>query len=413
MGCFSSNEKSPAPGDKKSTPQNSPTRKNPTLATQLTERETADAEGGDGFDVNDIQLEENGENGVQGDQKKQENADKLSQYEMGEELGRGHFATVRLATHIPTGRTVAVKIIAKTELLNNKSKVSEEIRILRAVGQHPNVVSLLDTFEDEFDFYLVMEYCSGGDVFSYIVESGKFSEELAVKVCKELALALKHIHSKGVVHRDLKPENILLGTRDPKAPVKVADFGLSKLMRSEDHTMRTVCGTWAYCAPEVIKRKPYSPAVDNWTLGVLMFTLLAGYHPFDIYGDLPEPELLRRVVHVKFDFDDAAWDDVSEDAKELICKLIKYNPEERLSLDAFLASSWITRGSVSEETHALPKSLAHLTSFQGSRTKFRTMVYVKLASQKFRNSIGGPDKLRASGLSLQDGGASKTDATET
>ena len=108
--------------------------------------------------------------------------------------------------------------------------------------------------------------------------------------------------------------------------------------------MRTVCGTWAYCAPEVISHKTYTSKVDNWTLGVLMFILLCGYHPFDCYGDLPEPELLDKIMKVEYEFEDPVWDTVSEQAKLLIKRLLRYKPDERLSLTEYLQSEWITTG---------------------------------------------------------------------
>jgi len=374
------------PADAK--PTKSPEKSSGPLSNKETEP-LPSGESTDKIDFNDVKLDLDLQPCLSEAEKIKDDKKKLEEYELGEELGRGHFATVRLATHLPTGIRYAVKIIHKSELSKNLTKIYEEIRILQAVGRHPNVVSLIDTFEDETSFYLVMEYCTGGDVFTHIVESGSFSEVHAIKVCRELALALKHIHSKGVVHRDLKPENILLESTEEGAAIKVADFGLSKLLRSDDQIMRTVCGTWAYCAPEVIKRKPYTPLVDNWTLGVLMFTLLVGYHPFDIYGDLPEPKLLRRVVNVQYDFEDSAWDDVSDMAKELIMKLIVDDPQERMTLDDFLASDWITQTDQHKSLSGnLHRTLDHMASFNSERAKFRTMVYVKLASQKFRSSIG-------------------------
>lgn len=402
MGCVQSNdEKSKLAAESVSPefkPLPSPNKANGDfpvkgpLSSQPTESLPAD-ESDEKADLFDVKLDLKSSEPSEAEAIK-EDRKKLEEYQIGEELGRGHFATVHTCVHIPTREEYAVKIINKSELHKNLDKIHEEIEILKAVGRHKNVVSLIDTFQDEHAFYLVMEYCSGGDVFTHIVESGSFSELEAIKVCRELAEALKHIQSKGVVHRDLKPENILLETEKTDSAIKVADFGLSKLLRSDDQVMRTVCGTWAYCAPEVIKRKAYTPLVDNWTLGVLMFTLLAGYHPFDIYGDLPEPKLLRRVVNVQYDFEDSAWDDVSDMAKELIMKLIVDDPLKRMSLDDFLASDWITQHDHTQSmSDPLPRTLDHMASFNQARTKFRTMVYVKLASQKFRNSINGENPL--------------------
>lgn len=156
---------------------------------------------------------------------------------------RGHFARVKKCRDVLTGKQYAVKIIEKKELLKNSAAVKAEIDILRAVGHHPHIVNLIDQFEDSSKCYIVMELCSGGDLFSQIVEHGKYSEAQAVRACKQLASALQWIHSKGVTHRDLKPENILLTSNSIDADLKVADFGLSKLLKGHQHVMKTICGT--------------------------------------------------------------------------------------------------------------------------------------------------------------------------
>jgi hypothetical protein len=277
-------------------------------------------------------------------------------------LGAGHFAQVRRCRHMATGDLYAIKIIDKKDLAQSWPVVQGEIDILRRVGQHRNIVGLVDSFMDSTHFYLVMEFCRGGDLFSRIVKIGKFTERDAARACRELALALQHIHSCGVTHRDLKPENILLTDNTPDSPIKVADFGLSKLMpHASDLLMKTVCGTWAYCAPEVIEARPYTSAVDNWTLGVLMYILVSGYHPFDPYGNAAEAVLLRSIVNCNYDFGDAVWRDISPDARELITGLLRIAPEERMSLDTVLASPWI-QGNASEREN--PHLLPRLSSLQ-------------------------------------------------
>jgi hypothetical protein len=230
-------------------------------------------------------------------------------------LGNGHFARVQLATDRVTGVQVAVKSIDKKEMVKNRVIVEAELNILRRLGHHRHVVSMLDYYEDERCFFIVMEYCQGGTLFSKIVEQGKYTELQAVRCCRQIAEALQYIHSCGITHRDLKPENILLTDNGVDADIKLADFGLSKILNAANDVMHTVCGTWAYCAPEVISHQSYTSRVDNWTLGVLMFILLCGYHPFDCYGDLSEPELLDKIMRVEYEFDDPVWEDVTAAAK--------------------------------------------------------------------------------------------------
>jgi calcium/calmodulin-dependent protein kinase I len=151
---------------------------------------------------------------------------------------------VKKCRDVVTGAIYAVKIIDKKEMVKSSaSVVKQEIEILKAVGSHPNIVQLVDHYEDNSKHYLIMELCLGGDLFSQIVEHGKYSEAEAAVSCKQLADALRHIHSCGITHRDLKPENILLIRADPSSPLKLADFGLSKLIKGHLHPMRTVCGS--------------------------------------------------------------------------------------------------------------------------------------------------------------------------
>lgn len=276
------------------------------------------------------------------------NDNQLHFYSVHEELGSGHFAKVVKVTDTRNGESYAMKIIDKKEMIKSQTEVKEEIQILQTVGKHPNIVHLECFFEDAKNYYLVMELCTGGDVFSRIIESGHFSEKEAIRCCRELASALALIHSKGITHRDLKPENILLTSKDPGATIKVCDFGLSKLLKGQTK-MKTICGTWAYCAPEVISNKDYTRAVDCWTMGVLMYILLSGYHPFDVYGDLPEPQLLTKIINVQYDFDDPVWEEVSDECKILITQLLQHDPKTRMSMDDYLKSGWIN--SIGTTTH--------------------------------------------------------------
>lgn len=306
-------------------------------------------------------------------------------YDIKELLGKGHFAKVRKVVHRTNGKDYAVKIIDKKDLLKTTAVVKAEIEILKRVGAHPNIVSLVDHFEGEDEYYLVMELCKGGDLFTKIVSEGKYSEKRAVRCCKQLASALQWIHKQGITHRDLKPENILLTSDSIDADIKVADFGLSKLMKGHQHFMRTVCGTWAYCAPEVISRKPYTQAVDAWTLGVLMFILLSGYHPFDVYGEMPEPQLLKKIKDCDYDFEDDVWTNVGNNAKDLIRGLLQLDPEKRMTIDQYLASPWIMGEGVKDKQ--LKLVVDRLSKFNDARKKFRALVLAKLVAGKFRASI--------------------------
>ena len=304
----------------------------------------------------------------------------------GQVLGKGHFARVCLALDtLCDNRRVAVKQIDKKDMNKNRGIVEAEMSILKKMGTHAYIVGMLDWWEDERKFHIVMELCDGGDLFSKIVEQGKYSEREAVRCCRQIAEALVYMHGCGVIHRDLKPENILLLNSAIDSTLKIADFGLSKIVSSIDDVMRTVCGTWAYCAPEVISHKTYTSKVDNWTLGVLMYILLCGYHPFDCYGDLPEPELLDKIMKVEYEFEDPVWDTVSDQAKQLIRRLLRYKPEERMSLTEYLQSEWITGSAASSATTSSTVIAVRLSKM--NHRAFRAVVTAKVAAKKFRASI--------------------------
>ena len=177
------------------------------------------------------------------------------------EIGRGHYATVYLAIHKTSGIKVAVKDIDRKKT-QDETRLKTEVSILQSVGRHPHIVNLYHVFHlpKKNKLRLVMEYCTGGELFDRLA-TAPYSSRDAADVTANLASALKFLHDRDIVHRDLKPENLLLVDKNESTWIKLADFGLAKIM-SRDH-MFTVCGTWAYCAPEV-KSQPrdgYTKAV--------------------------------------------------------------------------------------------------------------------------------------------------------
>jgi hypothetical protein len=255
---------------------------------------------------------------------------------------RGHFGVVRLCMDKSTGKKYAVKLIAKGGQLDI-GRLRMEVDIMKKAGRHPNIVALIDVYEDEGCIYLVMEYCSGGDLLNSIINEGKYSQERAARYLRQMASALKYLHSRGIVHRDLKPENIMLSDNSPDAQIKLVDFGLAAVVQS-NQTMRTVCGTWAYYAPELVHHQPYSHTVDIWTLGILMFILLAGYHPFDVHGDAIRAEVLKKIEKAEFNYNDPVWDDVDPEAKAIINQLLQVHSKDRLTLAQFLDKSFVKKG---------------------------------------------------------------------
>lgn len=264
-----------------------------------------------------------------------------SRYHMKATLGKGRYGVVKVCVEKETGNEYAVKII-DGKSMKRESVINDEVSKLKKLGNHKNVVNFYDFFKDSRGmFYIVMELCSGGDLFSRISQEGSYTERRAAVLLKQLAEALKYIHSLGITHRDLKPENILLSHKGADAHVKIVDFGLSKLVKDSQLLMTTVIGTWAYCAPEVFSNKPYDSSVDTWALGIIMFIMLAGYHPFDPYGELSDGDLIDRISKDDFDFNEPEWDGISAEAKFIIRRLLQKDPAKRLKLDEFLNTPWV------------------------------------------------------------------------
>ena len=266
----------------------------------------------------------------------------------GKVLGRGHYATVHRGQNLKTRRVVAVKKIQTAR--TREESLKAEINVLRAVGHHDNIVTLLDVFVTSTDVLLVMEMCSGGELFDRLVRDGPYSEKSASYHIGCVAGALKYVHSKGIVHRDLKPENLILSDPSPDATLKIADFGLSKVLdRTQGQVqMGTVCGTWAYCAPEVKTsiyggKAHYTAAVDMWSVGVILFVMMAAYHPFDPEGELSDDQLWRNILSGVFDFNDPVWRNISQGAKDLIRKLIVIDAQKRFTPQQVLEHPWIAQ----------------------------------------------------------------------
>jgi calcium/calmodulin-dependent protein kinase I len=191
---------------------------------------------------------------------------------------------------------------------------------------HPNIVNLIDVFEDERHWCLVMELMQGGELFDQILEKEHFSEKEAREATRSIIDAIQYCHEKGICHRDIKPENLLLQSKEIGiTSLKVADFGLARLL--EENTLAsTTCGTPGYVAPEVLMQKPYGKSCDIWSIGVISYILLCGYPPF--YGD-SDSQIFDSVRAGKFDFPSPEWDTVSKAAKDFVCSLLKKDPAKR------------------------------------------------------------------------------------
>ncbi|XP_059609788.1 calcium/calmodulin-dependent protein kinase type 1-like isoform X2 [Phlebotomus argentipes] len=265
-------------------------------------------------------------------------------YVLKELLGTGAFSEVRLAESrdVPE-QLFAVKIIDKKALKGKEDSLENEIKVLRRLS-HPNIVQLLETYEDKVKVYLVMELVTGGELFDRIVEKGSYTEKDASGLIKQVLEAVAYMHEQGVVHRDLKPENLLYYSSDEDSKIMISDFGLSKM--EESGIMATACGTPGYVAPEVLAQKPYGKAVDVWSIGVISYILLCGYPPF---YDENDSNLFAQILRGEYEFDSPYWDEISDSAKDFIQNLMCVNVEKRYTCIQALAHPWISGDAASSK----------------------------------------------------------------
>ncbi|XP_059641304.1 CBL-interacting serine/threonine-protein kinase 5-like [Cornus florida] len=261
----------------------------------------------------------------------------FGKYEMGRLLGQGTFAKVYYAKNIITGESVAIKVINKDMVMKEgmMDQIKREIAVMRLV-RHPNIVEMKEVMATKHKIFFVMEYIKGGELFAKVLK-GKLREDSARKYFQQLISAVDFCHSRGVYHRDLKPENLLL---DDNENLKVSDFGLSALPEQcrHDGLLHTQCGTPAYVAPEVLRKKGYDGAkADLWSCGVVLYVLLAGFLPFQEENVM---KMYRKVFKAEFVF--PPW--FSSDAKRLISKLLVADPEKRISISGITRVPWFQKG---------------------------------------------------------------------
>ncbi|XP_066255975.1 serine/threonine-protein kinase MARK2-like isoform X12 [Euwallacea similis] len=269
--------------------------------------------------------------------------DTIGKYKLLKTIGKGNFAKVKLAKHVPTGKEVAIKIIDKTQLTpGSLQKLFREVRIMKMLD-HPNIVKLFQVIETEKTLYLVMEYASGGEVFDYLVLHGRMKEKEARAKFRQIVSAVQYCHQKRIIHRDLKAENLLL---DSEMNIKIADFGFSNEF-TPGNKLDTFCGSPPYAAPELFQGKKYDgPEVDVWSLGVILYTLVSGSLPFD--GSTLR-ELRERVLRGKYRIPFY----MSTDCENLLKKFLVLNPAKRASLETIMKDKWMNQGYVGYENDEL------------------------------------------------------------
>jgi len=312
----------------------------------------------------------------------------------GNELGSGNFAVVKKAIKNKSHNSgdaakipneVAVKIIDKAKV-EDMNDITREIEIMNIVD-HKNVIKLFEIYDEPKKMNLVMELVTGGELFDRIVAKGNYTEKDAALTIQKLCEALEYLHKKNVVHRDLKPENILYANQDEDAEIKVADFGLARVLSGKD-MMKTACGTPGYVAPEILKNQGYdSGAVDLWSAGVILYILLCGFPPF--YEE-ELPALFEQILHARYDFPSPWWDKISKDAKDLVQKLLELDPKKRLTATQVLQHPWIANKGTNEKLDGAQKQLK---KYNATR-KLKKAALGVIAQNKMKSALEG--------LSIQD-----------
>lgn len=295
-----------------------------------------------------------------------------STYVFGRELGRGQFGVTYLVTHKTTGEQFACKSIAKRKLLNKDDvdDVRREVQIMHHLTGHRNIVELKGAFEDRHNVNLVMELCAGGELFDRIITKGHYSERAAAALCRQMVTVVHYCHSMGVMHRDLKPENFLFLSSDEDSPLKATDFGLSIFFKPGD-AFKDLVGSSYYVAPEVLRRN-YGAEADIWSAGVILYILLSGVPPF--WGE-NEQGIFDAILRGHLDFSSEPWPSISSSAKDLVKKMLRADPIERLSAVEVLNHPWMREdGDASDK----PLDIAVLTRMK----QFRAMNKLKKVALK-------------------------------
>ncbi|CAN7010450.1 unnamed protein product [Brassica rapa subsp. trilocularis] len=306
-------------------------------------------------------------------------------YSLGRKLGQGQFGTTFLCVEKGTGKEYACKSISKRKLLTDEDveDVRREIQIMHHLAGHPNVISIKGAYEDVVAVHLVMELCSGGELFDRIIQRGHYTERKAAELARTIVGVLETCHSLGVMHRDLKPENFLFVSKEEDSLLKTIDFGLSMFFKP-DEIFTDVVGSPYYVAPEVL-RKRYGSESDVWSAGVIVYILLSGVPPF--WAET-EQGIFEQVLHGDLDFSSDPWPSISEGAKDLVQKMLVRDPKRRLTAHQVLCHPWVQIDGVAPDKPLDSAVLSRMKQFS-AMNKFKKMALRVIAESLSEEEIAG------------------------
>ena len=303
-------------------------------------------------------------------------------YEIGKEIGSGGFSRCFQVKNKTTGILFACKELSKKNLSDYEGLMREVNLMIKL--DHPNIIKLYEVYETDSKIYLIMELCTGGELFDRIVENTEngtlFTEKEAANLFRQMMSAINYCHKNGIVHRDLKPENLLYLNKDKNSPIKVIDFGMSKRFDSK-HLMSEKVGTAYYISPEVLNGK-YDEKCDIWSAGVILYIIICGYPCFNGEDD---DEIFAAIQKGKIGFPSPEWDNVSDDAKNLIKKMC-CSPDKRLTAEQVLNETWVKDNAPNSGNFSIPMKPDGFKRYANSN-KLRKAVLTYIASRLSEKEI--------------------------
>ncbi|POM66245.1 CAMK protein kinase [Phytophthora palmivora] len=347
------------------------------------------------------------------------------EYEILDEVvGEGGYCVVQKGIDKSTGELVAVKMLSKSE--TSAREFWSEVDVLRVAGQHPNILQLRGTYETDCCWFIVQELAQDGELFDHLIANGAYSEQQASNTIRQLCDALQYLHRKGIVHGDIKPENVLLH----EGRMCLVDFGVSFRMGERFFYDSHLMGTVAYAAPETLEhgalihrrntrealRKArangedvkveeddedldtqagpdaikFGPKSDMFALGIVLYILLCGAHPFDTYNNLSDEEIRKRILKGKFRTQSRAWQSISPSARDLIKKLLEIDPNKRLSATQALQHPWL-RNQAQLSSEPMENSAELLEKFQRGRRRLRASILAVLLLDAMADNLDDED----------------------
>ncbi|GBC02236.1 hypothetical protein RclHR1_04510008 [Rhizophagus clarus] len=292
-------------------------------------------------------------------------------------IGVGSFAIVKECIDKKTGESYALKILTKKSIKGRENLLDTELDVLKKVD-HPNIVKQKDIYESKEGVFIVTELASGGELFNQLLLKGSYTERDAANLVKQILEGVAYLHDQEVVHRDLKPENLLFKDKTENAKLMITDFGLSKIMKDDNDILMTACGTPGYVAPEILLQTGHGKPVDIWSIGVITYILLCGYTPF--WGE-DQITLFENIKAGFYEYEEDYWSDISDLAKDLIDRMLTFNPAQRITAHQALQHGWFKSATNVDILENVKKNFS-------ARETFKKAIHLVQGVNRMRKIIG-------------------------